>query len=206
MYKILAACLGICLLLSSTPVGAQKEAIADIGWMAIESRISPEMAAQLRELPDLTVESAKVLAAPFTYDGKVLVPLEITVTNLGADTAGEFNIGAWGEATDGNAYGFSYFAPNEKVMEDPRGGVLCEGLASGEVKTYQGFLFLGPNPVDEPLEPGTQYEIHALVDYNLDPDASYYEWGVAEKDETNNELVIKYPQLLTAIAVVDLKK
>jgi hypothetical protein len=206
MYKILAACLGICLLLSSAPVWAQKEAVAEIGSMAMEPRISPEMAAELREMPDLTVESANVLAAPFTYDGKVLVPLEITVSNLGADTADEFNVGAWGKATDGNAYGFSYFALGEKVMEDPRGGVLCEGLASGEVKTYQGFLFLGPSPVDEPLEPGTQYEIHAMVDYNLDPDASYYEWGVSEKDEANNELVITYPQLLTAIAVLDLKK
>lgn len=202
----LAACLGICLFLSSAPVWAQKEVVAEIGSTVMESRISPEMAAELRELPDLTVESAKVLAAPFTYDGKVLVPLEITVSNLGADTAEEFNVGARGKATDGNAYGFSYFVPGEKVMPDPRGGVLCEGLASGEVKTYQGFLFLGPNPINEPLNPGTEYEIHALVDYNLDPDASYYEWGVSEKDEANNELVIKYPQFKPAIAVMDLKK
>jgi len=206
MYKILAAFLGICLLLGSAPAWAQKEVVTETKALPLDSRISSEMAASLRELPDLTVESANVLAAPFTYDGNVLVPLEITVTNLGADTGEEFNVGAWGKATDGNAYGFSYFSPGEEVMPDPRGGVLCEELASGEVKTYQGFLFLGPNPVNEPLNPGTKYEIHAMVDYNLDPDASYYEWGVAEKDETNNELVITYPQLLTAIAVLDLKK
>jgi hypothetical protein len=203
MYKILAAFLGICLLLGSAPAWAQKEAI---DMRTLDTRITSEMAVQLRELPDLTVDSAEVLAAPFTYDGKVLVPLEITVSNQGADTDGEFNVGAWGTATDGNAYGFRYFSPGEEVMPDPRGGVLCKGLAAGEVKTYQGFLFLGPNPVNEPLNPGTKYEIHAMVDYNLDPDASYYEWGVSEKDETNNELVITYPQLLTAIAVLDLKK
>jgi hypothetical protein len=206
MYKILAAFLGICLLLGSAPTWAQKEAVTEMKALPLDTRITSEMAAQLRELPDLTVDSAKVLAAPFPYDGKVLVPLEITISNKGATTDGEFNVGAWGKATDGNAYGFSYFSPGEEVMPDPRGGVLCDGLASGEVKTYQGFLFLGPNPINEPLNPGTKYEIHAMVDYNLDPDASYYEWGVAEKDETNNELVITYPQLLTAIAVLDLKK
>ncbi len=155
MYKILAAFLGICLLLGSAPAWAQKEAVTEMKALPLDTRITSEMAAQLRELPDLTVDSAKVLAAPFTYDGKVLVPLEITISNKGASTEGEFNVGAWGKATDGNAYGFSYFSPGEEVMEDPRGGVLCKGLASGEVKTYQGFLFLGPNPVNEPLNPGT---------------------------------------------------
>ena len=206
MYKTIAACLSICLILCSAPVWAQKEAATEMKALPLDTRITSETASQLRELPDLTVDSAKVLAPPFTYDGKVLVPLEITVSNLGADTDDEFNVGAWGKSTDGNAYGFSYFSPGEETMSDPRGGVLCKGLAAGEVKTYQGFLFLGPNPVDEPLNPGTTYEIHAMVDYNLDPDASYYEWGVAEKNETNNELVITYPQLLTAIAVLDLKK
>lgn len=177
MYKILAAFLGICLLLGSAPAWAQKEVVTEMKALPLDSRISSEMAASLRELPDLTVESASVLAAPFTYDGNVLVPLEITVTNLGADTEEEFNVGGWGKATDGNAYGFRYFSPGEEIMSDPRGGVLCKGLASGEVKTYQGFLFLGPSPVNEPLNPGTKYEIHAMVDYNLDPDAPYYEWG-----------------------------
>jgi len=37
-----------------------------------------------------------------------------------------------------------------------------------------------------------------MVDYNLDPDAGYYEWGVRESDDSNNELEITYP--ITAVA------
>ncbi|MHC1631205.1 MAG: hypothetical protein ACXQT4_02765 [Methanotrichaceae archaeon] len=66
-------------------------------------------------------------------------------------------------------------------------------MPAGAQKTYQGFLILGPNPITETMQPGTKYEIHAMVDFNLDPDAGYYKWGISETNEDNNELVIYYP-------------
>jgi hypothetical protein len=189
MQKKLAAIAGVLLVLcSATAMAAQKEVTAQISPVSNVVQMD-----RLNVLPDLVVKSAQVTGAPFTYRDIVIMPLRITIANNGAGTSRDFNVGAVGTATDGNAYGFDYIVPGEATMEDPRGGILCHGLAAGVEKTYQGYLFMGPIRVGETLRPGTRYTIDAMVDYNLDPDSGYYEWGVSEKNEGNNKLTINYP-------------
>ncbi|MEA2045497.1 MAG: hypothetical protein U9N48_03065 [Euryarchaeota archaeon] len=188
--KTLALCIGLCLVLSSSMALGEKAAISDTTKV---TRIETVALAKVIG-PDLTVTSAKVLSDPIVLIGPklVFVPLEITVKNAGtAAVTKDFNVGAEGKATDGNVYGFDYLAPGEDEME--RGGVLCTGLAAGAEKTYCGFLILYPQPITATMQPGSNYEIKAMVDYNLDPDAGHYDWGVSETDETNNELTIYYP-------------
>ncbi|MDF0590071.1 hypothetical protein [Candidatus Methanocrinis natronophilus] len=142
--------------------------------------------------PDLTVESAQVMGPPLKGLGAVLMPLEIKIKNIGTSAVTEdFNVGAEGWATDGNVYGFDFFVTGETTHE--RGGVSVGGLAAGAERTYQGMLLMAPTPLGSEMNSGSRYEIHAMVDYNLDPDAGYYEWGVRETNKTNNALVIYYP-------------
>jgi hypothetical protein len=202
--KMLAMCIGLCLILCSGGAFAQKS-------------IDPGIISQVEMKPldivavagaDLTVTSAKVLADPIVLAGLklVLVPLEITVENEGTvDVTEDFNVGAEGRATDGNVYGFEFVALGEDRL---RGGVLCTGLAAGASKTYQGFLVLVPQPITAAMQAGSTYEITAMVDYNLDPDAPYYAWGVGETDETNNELTINYPPVIATIVtpILSIKK
>jgi len=195
--KTLALCIGLCLVLSSSMALGEKAAIPDTTKI---TRVDTVALAKIIG-PDLTVTSAKVLGDPIVLVGLklVFVPLEITVKNAGtADVTEDFNVGADGRATDGNVYGFNYLAPGEDEME--RGGVLCTGLAAGAEKTYRGFLMLYPQPITATMQPGSNYEIKAMVDYNLDPDACYYDWGVSETDETNNELTIYYPPKFLMVA------
>ena len=90
MNKILATCLGICLILglSSFNVLALKESVPESGPKVLETRISPTMmAAPSRDLPDLTVVSAEMGIPYFTLsNGYLKVPLTINFTNLGSDT------------------------------------------------------------------------------------------------------------------------
>lgn len=199
MYKFLALCLGLCLILCSAPGLAQKS-----NTQMMEMQKGPSsaanpyttvagMAGATARMPDLTVTSARVTAAPWSYGDLLFIPLQITAMNQGAGTNQEFNIGATGRAVDGNAYGFVYIVPGENHMSDPRYGVSVVGLAGGASKTLNGFLILRPQPITQQLNPGTSYEITAEVDYNHDPDEFGYEWGVKESNEENNELVINYP-------------
>ncbi|HOK57685.1 MAG TPA: hypothetical protein PK659_02390 [Methanothrix sp.] len=148
--------------------------------------------------PDLVVKSVRVTSDPVIfYGGKiVLIPLEITIANLGAATNQDFNVGAAGSALDGNVYGFDFAGPGTETMPE-RGGILVHGMQSGTrvtaEKSYTGLLLLGPNPINASPQPGTRWRIRAMVDYNLDPDAFAYEWGVNEANETNNEMEIIYP-------------
>jgi hypothetical protein len=151
------------------------------------------MAGATARMPDLTVTSARVTAAPWSYGDLLFIPLQITVKNQGASTNQEFNVGGTGIAVDGNAYGFVYIVPGENHMSDPRYGVSVMGLAGGASKTFNGFLILRPQPITQSLNPGTSYEITTEVDYNHDPDEFGYEWGVKESNEENNGLVIYYP-------------
>ncbi len=188
MYKKLVAIVGVLLVLcSATAWAAQKETTAQISPVSNIAQMD-----RIQMFPDLVVKSAQVTGAPFTYHDIVILPLRITIANNGASTSGDFNVGAVGTATDGNAYGFDYIVPGEATMEG-RGGVLCHGLASGAEKTYQGYLFMGPIRAGETLRPGTRYTIDAMVDYNLDPDAGLYKWGISERNEGNNKLTINYP-------------
>lgn len=204
--KMLAICIGLCLVLCSGGAFAQKD---------IASGIKSISQVELKPLDtiavagaDLTVTSAQVLAEPIVLAGPklVLIPLQITVKNEGTvGVTEDFNVGAVGQATDGNIYGFDFIVPGEDRL---RGGVACPGLAAGASKTYQGLLLLYPQPLTVAMNAGSKYEITAMVDYNLDPDAPYYAWGVDETDEGNNEKTINYPIVMaTFIApMVSLKK
>lgn len=145
-------------------------------------------------LPDLVVESARVTGAPVIIDATktVLLPLEITVKNTGTAVATNFNVGAQGNAEDGNVYGYWYVVPGEQVMKD-REGVVVASLPVGGTKTFNGFLMMTAQPVNEAMNPGTTYEVTAMVDFNLDPDSGTYEWGVKEISDTNNNKIISYP-------------
>ncbi|NLV25641.1 MAG: hypothetical protein GXY48_00495 [Methanomicrobiales archaeon] len=145
-------------------------------------------------LPDLIVESAEVTGAPIVITGakSVLIPLKITVKNTGTGDASDFNVGGDAKAIDGNAYGFWYVVSGQEEMEG-RGGALVSSLSAGNSKTFEGFMILIAQPITAALDPGTTYEIDAMVDYNLDPDSGMYDWGVKENSETNNNKVIYYP-------------
>ena len=145
-------------------------------------------------LPDLVVNSATVMGPPVVISTAktVLIPMEITVKNIGTKAAGEFNVGGEARATDGNAYGYWFIVPGKAEMEG-RAGVLVPNLNAGGTATFKGFMVLVANPVTATLEPGTRYAITAMVDYNLDPDSSSYEWGVKELKEDNNSKAITYP-------------
>jgi hypothetical protein len=251
MNKILVACLCICFILGSYNVLALKES----GPKILETRISSTMMGV--PLPDLTVVSVKISGIPYltgtdpSHRTVLVVPLTIDFTNLGAGTYEWFNVGGWGKSIDGDAHGdviltdMDLGVPVQIVLGDPdsienipypcwrlffnpRGGVLCDQLASGEVKSYEVELLMTsdepprelnrvyPDWVDTneeraecnrdhcydcdyeypDLDIGTRYEIHAMVDYNLDPDYDLTEcwpqplFGIDESDETNNELVI----------------
>lgn len=199
MYKSLAICLCLCLVLCSTPVLAQKSNTQMMEMQKASSSISGPyttgagMAGATARMPDLTITSAQVTAAPWSYGDLLFIPLQITMMNQGASTSQEFNVGATGRAVDGNAYGFIYTVPGENHMPDPRYGVSVMGLARGASKTFNGILILRPQPITQPLNPGSRYEITAEVDYNHDPDQFGYAWGVKESNEENNMLVINYP-------------
>lgn len=200
MRKELVLCLCLSLVLLSSAAMAQMPVVEKASSGAVaELNKRPETAAGAYVLirPDLTVKSARVTGSPVIFRSAVIVPLEITVANLGSGTSEDFNVGAEGRALDGNAYGFDFSGSGYATMEG-RGGVLVHGMRAGEERTFSGLLMLGPSPVNVPLQPGTRWKIRAMVDYNLDPDAGYYEWGVKESDEANNELEITYP--ITAIA------
>lgn len=156
--------------------------------------------------PDLVVKSVRVTSDPVIfYGGKiVLIPLEITIANLGSATNQDFNVGAEGWALDGNVYGFDFAGPGTETMPE-RGGVLVHGMQGGTrvsaEKSYTGLLLLSPNPINAPPQPGTRWKIRAMVDYNLDPDAFAYDWGVSESNETNNEMEIIYPATPSIVTV-----
>lgn len=193
MYKTLPVIAGLVLILCCASAFAARENIAS-ATMAGNLRLdnNPTTRTGNLLLPDLAVKSAQVTGIPFTYNDIVIIPLSITITNKGAtNPSGDFNVGARGEAIDGNAYGYDFIVPGEAIMEG-RGGILCHGFVAPE-KTYQGYLFLKANPISAPFQPGTKYRIHAMVDYNLDPDAGYSTWGIADRDRSNNDLVINYP-------------
>ena len=217
MNKILAACFVFYLILVSVNVCALKES----GPKILEPRISPTLL-----LPDLTVVSAEI-GTPYSISGVreyLKVPLTINFTNLGAGTYEEFNVGGWGKSIDGNAYGDSWstsmdlgfwpYMDSYNLFEPHRNGVICDHLASGEVRTYELELAMESSapPVTRmeqlldsngvwwgeyvertyyaDLDIGTRYEIHVMVDYTLDPDGSDY---IDESNEMNNELVISGP-------------
>jgi hypothetical protein len=200
MHKILAVCLGICIVLCSASAIAQKSIdmssskVVD-GTKASSAMTNPTdlMAGSKARTPDLIVQSASVTGVPTASGDVVLMPLQITVKNQGGRTSEDFNVGAQGHAVDGNAYGFTYVVIGENHMPDPRYGVLVSGLDAGASKTFNGFLVMRSQPTDQPLNPGTSYEITAMVDYNLDPDSFGYAWGVAESNENNNQLTVNYP-------------
>ena len=92
------------------------------------------------------------------------------------------------------------------IFEPHRKGIKCDHLASDEVGTYELELVMYSNvpPVTISehvwrdivyhtyyayLDIGTQYEIHVMVDYSLDPDSLGYGY-IDESNEMNNELVI----------------
>lgn len=190
MYKKLAAIVGVLLVLCSATAWAAQKETTD----RISNSVSTGAMNVNKLTPDLVVKSAQVTGAPITYGtgNLVIIPLRITIANNGIKFTGDFNVGAVGTATDGNAYGFDYIVSGEATMEG-RGGVLCHGLDAGAEKAYQGYLFLGPIREGEAVRPGTRYTIDAMVDYNLDPDSGYYNWGIPEKNENNNKLTINYP-------------
>ncbi len=198
--KTMVLCIGLCLVLSSSMALGEKATISQIGTTKV---ISGESLSLAKMGADLTVTSAKVLGDPIVLTGPqlVLVPLEITVKNVGtASVAADFEVGAEGWATDGNVYGFNYLAPGEDDIE--RGGrhsVLCSGLAAGAEKTYSGFLILNPQPITATMQPGSNYKVIAMVDCDLDPD-HYRKGFVSETDETNNELTIYYPPRYLMVA------
>jgi hypothetical protein len=121
---------------------------------------------------------------------EVFIPLSITVVNNGDATADDFNVGGVGRSTDPdtNAYGFIFEGRSgEPTMPDPRYGVIVHGLGAGASTTVRGNLRLWPQPLtDLTLRPGNNFDITAMVDYNLDPDAASYSWGIRESDERNN--------------------
>lgn len=143
--------------------------------------------------PDLTVISARVMSAPIiSYASEtVSIPLEITIKNQGDIGVAAFNVGGFGASKDGNVQGFEFIVPGETVHDS--GGVYVNGLSAGAEKIFRGFLVLIPQPVGRNMNPGSRYEIQVMVDYNLDPDAGYYDWGYSEDNETNNCLMIFYP-------------
>jgi hypothetical protein len=160
-------------------------------------------------LPDLRIDSARVDGAITIANGvigigtftpttpahdEVLIPLAITVVNNGDATTADFNVGGVGKSTDAstNAYGFIFEGrAGEATMPDPRYGVIVHGLGAGESTTVLGTLRLWPQPLtDLTLRPGNNFEITAMVDYNLDPDAASYGWGISESNEGNNRMTI----------------
>jgi hypothetical protein len=197
MHKMLAICLGICLILCSAPAFADKANTMSEAVKAQPSGLTPSAVAgtsgTIARMPDLTITSASVTSAPIRQGDLLFIPLQITVLNQGGSTTQDFNVGAEGRATDGNAYGFIYIVPGENHMPDPRYGVDVMGLSAGASKTYNGLLVLRSQPINQPLNPGTRYSITAMVDYNKDPDQFGYAWGVKESNENNNQLVINYP-------------
>ncbi len=203
--KTLALCIGLCLVLSSSMALGEKATIPDTTKV---TRVETVALAKVIG-PDLTVTSAKVLDDPIVLVGLqlVLVPLEITVKNVGtADVTKDFEVGAEGMATDtdANVYGFNYLALGEDEIE--RGGrhsVLCRGLAAGAEKTYRGFLILNPQPITATMQPGSNYKVIAMVDCDLDPD-HYRQGFVSETDETNNERTIYYPPKSMMLAPVSI--
>ena len=195
MYKRLMICLCICFVLCSASVLAQKDiAVLNSSKAQIAQRVTPgSIVAGPSTLPDFNITSASVTGQPMRVQDLLFIPLQITVKNLGRSTSQEFNVGAQGRAIDGNAYGFLYFVPGENQMPDPRYGVSVMGLAGGASKTFNGFLILRAQPINQALNIGTRYQITAMVDYNLDPDSFGYAWGVKESNENNNQLIINYP-------------
>ncbi len=194
MKRGLVLCLCMSLVLLSTAAMAQMpvEKVSSGTMAELTKRPETATGAYVIQRPDLTVKSARVTGSPVIFRRAVIVPLEITVANLGSGTSEDFNVGAEGRALDGNAYGFDFSGPGYATMEE-RGGVLVHGMRAGEERTFSGLLMLGPSPLNAQLQPGTKWKIRAMVDYNLDPDAGYYEWGVRESDDSNNELEITYP-------------
>ncbi|MCX8207979.1 MAG: hypothetical protein N3G75_09180 [Methanothrix sp.] len=197
MHKKLLLSICLCMLLVlSTAFGADVKTT-----QAKEVIKPPDTVISQAQKPDLVVKSVRVTGDPVIfYSGKiVLIPLEITIANLGAATSQDFNVGAEGWAVDGNVYGFDFAGPGTESMPE-RGGILVHGMQSGTrvtaEKSYTGLLLLGPNPINAPPQSGTRWRIKAMVDYNLDPDAFAYEWGVSEANETNNEMEIIYPATL----------
>ena len=187
MYcKSFVLCIGLCLILCLSPIDAKQNTIIDAPKMS-----TGPIASSLYEriVPDLKVTSLRVTSAPFVIDTSVLVPLQITIKNMGsADVTQDFYVGAYGFATDGNVQGFSFGASGE-VME--ANSIVVKGLDANAQKTYNGILMLKPAPEpNPPFLPGSSYEIEAMVDLNMDPDFS---GAIGEKDETNNRLKIKYP-------------
>lgn len=196
MYKRFMICLCICLFVCSASVLAQKNIATDKQLDAAQTvqRVTPgSIAAGASLLPDFNITSASVTGQPTRVSDLLFIPLQITVRNLGGNTNEEFNVGAQGRAIDGNAYGFLYFVPGENQMPDPRYGVSVNGLAAGASKTFNGFLILRAQPINQALNVGTTYQITAMVDYNLDPDSFGYAWGVKESNENNNQRIINYP-------------
>ncbi|MFB3765975.1 MAG: hypothetical protein ACE14P_12120 [Methanotrichaceae archaeon] len=196
MNKRLILCLGICIILCSASVLAQKANVKSPDIVQASQNLNPASAVSNLarvQMPDLTVTSASVTGQPVKVQDLLMVPLQITVRNSGGSTTADFNVGAQGRAVDGNAYGYLYYVPGENQMADPRSGVLVNGLAGGASKTFNGFLIMRAQPINQPLNIGTRYQITAMVDYNLDPDSFGYTWGVKESNENNNQLVINYP-------------
>ncbi len=203
MNKIILYLLALCVFLVLVAFAADIK----VTQAPVEA-IKPSSSAMAIQQPDLIVKSVKVTGDPvvFSYSRTVMIPLEITIANLGSATTQDFNVGAEGWALDGNVYGFDFASPGTETMPE-RGGVLVHGIGAGPAgeKSFTGYLLLGPNPINAPMQPGTSWKIRAMVDYNLDPDAPYYEWGVSESNETNNVREITYPILATTLMRVDLK-
>jgi hypothetical protein len=193
--RILALCLGLSIvLLSSLAFAAPVQTQIDTSKIQVEK--IPGIIREAAVGPDLTVVSAKVIAAPIVGSTVVSIPLEITIKNKGTiDVTKDFNVGADGSATDGNVYGYEFFVVGETTHE--RSGVYVSGLAAGAEKTYQGMLIISPQPQGSQMNAGSKYKIRAMVDYNLDPDSGYYEWGVDETNEANNVQEINYPSTAT---------
>lgn len=194
--RILALFLGLSIVLLSSLAFAAPPVQTQIDTSKIQVEKVPGIMREAAIGPDLTVVSAKVIAAPIVGSTIVGIPLEITIKNKGKiDVTKDFNVGAEGSATDGNVYGYEFFVMGETTHE--RSGVYVSGLAAGAEKTYQGMLVISPQPQGSQMNAGSKYKIRAMVDYNLDPDSGYYEWGVGETNEANNELEINYPSTAT---------
>jgi len=194
--KNLVLGIALCAILFSGFAVAQMTAKLDTSKLTVEKAPLLKVAG-----PDLTV-SAQVTGAPLVGTQTVLVPLQITVKNEGTTAVtSDFNVGGWGKATDGNVYGFDYLVSGDTTHE--RAGVYVSGLAAGAELTFQGYLVMIPQPLGTVMSAGTKYEIRAMVDFNLDPDASMYQWGVSEIDESNNEQVINYPFIISTVLTTD---
>jgi len=91
------------LVLLSTAAMAQMPVEKVSSGAVAELTKRPETAAgaYVIQRPDLTVKSARVTGSPVIFRSAVIVPLEITVANLGSGTSEDFNVGAEGRALDG---------------------------------------------------------------------------------------------------------